>query len=230
MLLKTKKGNFRLLRNYRDAFNLEKFEECYVEECYDKYPYIVGDISAEILRLKGFDNNKDSKQYFQDIDKYLDTSCAYGCAFYVLKRLNTEQEVKEAIEAGNDIPDETIKIRTLEKENFDKDSLVLISTPKENVNIVIDVQKINSMPQGHLPKDLEDIAKEESLADKGREKRDKKKTEKVEVEVTPSNTYVSSSPDFDPSKKKDSRFNKNFNKNKNNHQNNKKNKGENNHQ
>ena len=57
MLIDSRKGRYKVESNYRDAFRLEAFEEKYIEECFDKYLYIVGDISSGILRLKGFDTN-----------------------------------------------------------------------------------------------------------------------------------------------------------------------------
>ena len=64
MLLDCKKGRYIVDTNFRDAFRLDVFEEKYIEECFDKYIYIVGDISAGILRLKGFDTNPKSKNYY----------------------------------------------------------------------------------------------------------------------------------------------------------------------
>lgn len=88
MLIDSRKGRFKVVRNYRDAFKLEIFEEKYIEECFDKYLYIVGDISSGILRIKGFDANPKSKNYFGFIDDYLELSCAMGCPHYVLKEFS----------------------------------------------------------------------------------------------------------------------------------------------
>ena len=71
MVFKNKKGMFQLQRNFRDSFNEEAFIEKYIEECMDRYLYIVGDISSGILRLKGFDDNPKSKNYYGFIDNYL---------------------------------------------------------------------------------------------------------------------------------------------------------------
>jgi len=57
MLIKSSKGLYKVEKNYREAFNLEMFQDKYIEECFDKYQYIVGDFSSNILRLKGFDDN-----------------------------------------------------------------------------------------------------------------------------------------------------------------------------
>ena len=71
MVVKTKKGYFQVLKNVKDAFNLEIFEECYIEEWYDQFIYIVGDISDSKLRLKGFSANPAAKEYFEYIPDYL---------------------------------------------------------------------------------------------------------------------------------------------------------------
>ena len=51
MVFKNKKGMFQLQRNFRDSFNEEAFIEKYIEECMDRYLYIVGDrIARRIMR------------------------------------------------------------------------------------------------------------------------------------------------------------------------------------
>ena len=66
MIIDCKKGKYIVDTNFRNAFRLDVFEEKYIEECFDRYIYIVGDVSSGILRLKGFDTNPKSKNYFQD--------------------------------------------------------------------------------------------------------------------------------------------------------------------
>ena len=55
------------------------------------YDYIVGDWSYNKLRLKGF-NDKSNKNFnkindFSKLDEYLEKNCAYGCQYFVLKKL-----------------------------------------------------------------------------------------------------------------------------------------------
>lgn len=221
MLIKIEKAIFQLKKNYRDAFILDAFKDKYIEECMDKYPYIVGDISSNILRLKGFDNDPNSKNYYKNIDEYLKTSCALGCPYYVLYRLKSEEQYQKLpVEKKKVITDQGFVVNTIEKENFDKESLVLASTPKIKPRIVINMQKINSIPKGELTDDLKEFVKN----DKQQEKTNTKQQEEVQT-----TSYVSASPDFDPSKSNSAKFNKmnnnyhNKNKNKNNHKNKNKN-------
>lgn len=204
--IKCVKGNFILTRNYRDAFNLEKFSEKYLEEYFDKYLYIVGDISSGILRLKGFDDNPKSQNYCGNIDNYLDTSCAFGCPFFVLKRVKSEEDFQKYEKNHHERDEESkYKINPIEKENFDKESLILETSKKNKPNIIIDADRINTLPIGSLPADL--VEKD------GNSDYNKSVNTKPVEEAT--QTYVSSSPDFDPSKKQNGGFKRYNNKNKN---------------
>ena len=205
MLLDCKKGKYIVDTNFRDAFRLDVFEEKYIEECFDKYIYIVGDISAGILRLKGFDTNPKSKNYYGLINDYLETACAIGCPYYILKRIQSDNEYQKELAKPTQPKTEGFLVNTLVKESFDKESIMLDSTTRVNPNIIIDSQKMNSIPKGELSKELRDIIINETTANQPKET-------KVE-EVTES--YVSSSPDFVPSQQNHNyRNNKRNNKNK----------------
>ena len=82
---------FELLRDHRECFNEEEFASKYIDELFDKYDYITGDYSGGLLRLKGFYHNDKEKNY-KFIPDYIMDSCAYGCAFYVLKRVKGESK------------------------------------------------------------------------------------------------------------------------------------------
>ena len=211
---------FQLQENYRDAFDLEMFISKYIEECFDRYPYLVGDISSGILRLKGFENNPKSDSYIGNVRAYLETSCSFGCPYYIIKRVKSDAEYEnlEKAEKNKKPIEEKPLITPIVKENFDKESLILKSTPKNKARINIDSNKINKMPQGNLPKDLEEFIKQES-----KESVNSKKEEAVQHIETAS--YVSASPDFDPSKikknRKDMRQSDNNRNNNNNNTNNK---------
>ena len=83
-MLETNHGNFEIIKDYREALDLKSFNDRYVDYL-DKYDYIVGDISAEMLRLKGF--TEENKHTIQD---YLMESATPNCAYYVLKRIKEE--------------------------------------------------------------------------------------------------------------------------------------------
>lgn len=202
MVFKCAKGMFWLKKNVKDAFNVETFVEKYLEEYFDKYLYIVGDISSEVLRLKGFDTDPKSENYFGFIEDYVEVSCAFGCPYYVLKRIRSQEEWQKLENKEVDTSDDRITITPMTKENFDKDSLVLKTSLKGKPNIVIDPRKINQIPQGSLPADLKDDAETSNQ----QKKKDNKPQENVVVQ-----TFVSASADFDPSKKPD--FRKQMNKN-----------------
>ena len=200
MLLKTPKGMFLLEKNFRDAYKEEAFIEKYLEEVFDKDLYIVGDISNGILRLKGFDTDPKSPNHYSNLNKYIETSTVIGCPFYILKRIRSNEEFEKLSNDENKSKtDETgFVITTIEKENFDKESLKLQSSGKGHPNIVLDSGKFNSMPKGELPSDLKDM----------------KEPTKEQKPVEEQQTYVSASPDFDPSKK-ENRNNRPQNKNQN---------------
>lgn len=214
MLIKTTKGMYKVERNFRDAFNATLFQERYLEEYFDKYKYIVGDFSAGILRLKGFDTNPKSDNFFHKIDRYLDDSCAFGCPFFVLSRIYNENEYNRLLEKDNNNSilrdSHRCEIKPIEKENFDKESLILETSRKNRPHIVLD--NINKMPEVHLSEDMIQIIKQDKESMQVQPKKSNNGNQVVpkqpEVEVQ---TYVSASPDFDPSKKEKNtkRFNKN---------------------
>ncbi|MDE7095801.1 MAG: YutD family protein [Anaeroplasmataceae bacterium] len=207
MLIDSRKGRYKVESNYRDAFRLEAFEEKYIEECFDKYLYIVGDISSGILRLKGFDTNPKSKNYFGFIEDYLELSCAMGCPYYVLKRIQSDKEYQHELSNPKEPKSDGFVIHSLTKENFDKENIVLETTPKGRPNIIIEAEKLNRIPKGELTGDLKEIAKQEPQNNNTV----RKPVEKPEV----SQSYVSSSPGFVPNQNnnKNNNYNKNRNKN-----------------
>lgn len=87
MIVETTHGQFELLNNNKEAFDILKFQERYVPEIYDKYEYIVGDISSEMLRLKGFYADTNKEQNVNDIPIHLNETCNYYCGYYILKRI-----------------------------------------------------------------------------------------------------------------------------------------------
>ncbi len=204
MLIDSKKGKFKVESNFRDAFRLEVFEEKYIEECFDKYLYIVGDISSGILRLKGFDGNPKSKNYYGFIEDYLELSCAMGCPYFVLKRIQSEKEYQNELEHPSEPKSSSFVIHTITKESFDKENLMLETTPKGRPNIMIESSKLNQIPKGSISVELKESMKQDS-------QNAPKQPERAEV----SQSYISSSPGFVPNKnRKNNHNNRNRKRNK----------------
>ncbi len=86
-MIETKFGNYDLIKNHREAFDILQFELKYIEEVFDKYKYIVGDVSSGILRLKGFSDNNQDKNSYKTIPDYLAESVGVNFPYYILKRL-----------------------------------------------------------------------------------------------------------------------------------------------
>ena len=81
---------YELIENYKDAFNLDEFNDRVTEDFYD-FDYIIGDYAYSKLRLKGFynDDNKKAKDYNKISKKYdyIKNNCAYECKYFILKKI-----------------------------------------------------------------------------------------------------------------------------------------------
>lgn len=81
---------YKLIENYKDAFNEETFKELYTDY-FENYDYIIGDISYNKMRLKGFCNklnkicNKINDIKFKD--DYIKDLCNYECGYFILEKL-----------------------------------------------------------------------------------------------------------------------------------------------
>ena len=89
-LIEVETNKYKLIKNYKEAFNLEEFTQRYTDYFKD-YDYIVGDIAYSKLRLKGF-YNKDNKKVnkinnYQNVDKYLIENCANDCKYFILEKV-----------------------------------------------------------------------------------------------------------------------------------------------
>lgn len=90
MIIEVENNKYKLIKNYRDAFDKDLFLEKYTSY-FENYDYIVGDIAYSKLRLKGF-NNKNNKLFnkindFNNLDKYIEENCAYDCRYFVLEKI-----------------------------------------------------------------------------------------------------------------------------------------------
>jgi len=82
---------YEIVTDYRDGFQKEDFLNKYTDY-FKSYDYIVGDWAYGKLRLKGFydDKNKNARNInkYSNLDKYLEENCAYGCRYFVVKKVN----------------------------------------------------------------------------------------------------------------------------------------------
>lgn len=85
-MIETVHGEFELVKEFREAFVLDDFNHRYTD-AFDIYPYIVGDYSAGLLRLKGF-TKKGKTNSYKFIPDYLAESCPMNCAYFILKNPN----------------------------------------------------------------------------------------------------------------------------------------------
>ncbi len=83
-MIETDHGNFEVIKDYKEALEIKVFNERYVSYL-DKYLYIVGDFSADMLRFKGF-----SEKNHETIPDYLIESCTPNAPYFVLKRINKD--------------------------------------------------------------------------------------------------------------------------------------------
>ncbi|MFV0557001.1 MAG: YutD family protein [Lactovum sp.] len=93
--IKIAEKNFLLVKNHKEAFDSQALEQRY-SPILDKFDYIVGDWSYELLRLKGFYKIKRKKAEAEDkIDRladYLQEYCTYGSAYFILERKRAQGE------------------------------------------------------------------------------------------------------------------------------------------
>ncbi len=163
MVIKTTKGCFEVLKNVREALNIENFQTAYLEEFFDSYPYIVGDIASNTLRLKGFSNDNKKDNYYKFIPEYLSESCAYRGAYFILRRIN-DNEYNQLAEKYKKNPNPDITkgeeaTFTIVKTPYDKEALELESTQGGNPNIILDMARINAVRSFPLPDDLKEDPK-----------------------------------------------------------------------
>lgn len=84
-------NKYKIIKDYRDAFDKDLFLEKYTD-FFDAYDYIVGDIAYSKLRLKGFTkkgnkiNNKIND--YSNVDDYIKNNCAYDCRYFILEKMD----------------------------------------------------------------------------------------------------------------------------------------------
>lgn len=84
-------NNYKIIENIKDGFQEDMLKEKY-SEVLKKYDFIVGDWGYNQLRLKGFYDDQNSKATFDTkistLDDYLYEYCNFGCAYFVLKKVD----------------------------------------------------------------------------------------------------------------------------------------------
>ena len=93
MIIEVEKNKYKIVKDYRDAFDKDLFLEKYTS-FFENYDYIVGDIAYSKLRLKGFTNksNKLNNKIndYSNLEKYLKNNCAYDCSYFILEKINAK--------------------------------------------------------------------------------------------------------------------------------------------
>jgi len=80
-MIETSHGKYEVIKDYKEALEIKVFNDRYVSYL-DKYDYIVGDYSADMLRFKGF-----TQSNYETIADYLMESCTPNAPYFVLKRV-----------------------------------------------------------------------------------------------------------------------------------------------
>ena len=88
--MKIRNCEYEIVEDYGETVKTINLEEI-VTDYYDNFDYIVGDWAYGKVRLKGF-YNSDSKlkkehNDIANVKKYIDENCAYGCKYFILKKI-----------------------------------------------------------------------------------------------------------------------------------------------
>ncbi len=82
--------HYQVIEDYREGFKEEAFRERY-SDILSKYDYIVGDWGYGQLRLRGFFDDQNPKATFDNkistLKEYLYEYCNFGCAYFVVKKV-----------------------------------------------------------------------------------------------------------------------------------------------
>lgn len=86
-------NEYEIIENYRDCFNYDELiEKISDTDYFDDFDYILGDYAYDKLRLKGFydKNNKNVNEInnYDNIKKYIQEFCSYGCKYFILLKSN----------------------------------------------------------------------------------------------------------------------------------------------
>lgn len=81
---------YEIIENNKDAIDEEVLKEK-ITDYFNEYDYLLGDWAYGKLRIKGF-NDKKNKNFkplndYSKIHEYIEKSCAYGCRYFILKKI-----------------------------------------------------------------------------------------------------------------------------------------------
>ncbi|MCY3035699.1 MULTISPECIES: YutD family protein [Aerococcus] len=89
---------FQVVKDAEAGIDKQELANRYMD-ILDSYDYVVGDWSFQQLRLKGFYEDKlphtGIDQQISFLDDYLYEYCSFGCDYFVLKHLRSEEEINE---------------------------------------------------------------------------------------------------------------------------------------
>ncbi len=90
-MVKIRENEYEVITDYGEGLSSVDLEEI-ATEYFDNFDYIVGDFAYGKVRLKGFyeSDNKQKKEHndIKNVDDYIKNSCAYGCKYFILKKIN----------------------------------------------------------------------------------------------------------------------------------------------
>lgn len=82
---------FELVEERKDAYREDAIQARW-NDVLNRYDYIVGDWGYDMLRLKGFFDDKDSRSTYENkastIREYILEYCNFGCPYFILKRVD----------------------------------------------------------------------------------------------------------------------------------------------
>ncbi|GAB4072789.1 YutD family protein [Barrientosiimonas marina] len=82
---------YEIIENEKDGFDEERLNKRF-SEILSKYDFVVGDWGYDQLRLKGFYDDQNPSADFDTkistLDDYLYEHCNFGCAYFILKKVN----------------------------------------------------------------------------------------------------------------------------------------------
>lgn len=92
-MIKINDIEYELVEDSRNGFDKDAVSER-LTDYFEEFDYVVGDWSYGKLRLKGFNDKKNKKfNKINDINNlkdYIENYCAYGCKYFVIKRINVD--------------------------------------------------------------------------------------------------------------------------------------------